>query len=257
MGTKNEVAVQETKAVSLLDMGFTPDEVVFGAEDVSASDIRIGRVLLAQKMSPITDKPGGDIKAGDMWDSITEEKIISMGQPFSFVPIHIYKTLTLKKMVNGKFEFLESHPWDPKFANAPYEYEVGGEKFQNITNINVLAIKESDVGDESALPITITFRSSSLNCGKDIIAECKRLEAIKVSSPQLTMTIVTELKSNDKGSFYVYKKKNSRKTKDYDLNKHIFKQWHDLFTSGQAKVDSEAALDSDLSNGSTEFRGQF
>lgn len=256
MGT-NEVAVVESKLPSLAEMDFTREDNAFGTDDVSAGDIRICRVLLAQKMSPITDNKAAGIKAGDMWDSITEERMVEEGKPFSFIPIHIFKTLTLKKMVNGKYEFLSSHAWDPAFANAPYEYEQGGEKFQNITNINVLAIKESDLGNEAALPVTVTFRSSSLNCGKDIIADCLQAKAKGASSAQLTITVVAELKTNDKGAFYVYKKKASRMTKDYSSNKHIFKNWYDLFNSGKAKVDSEETLDTDSSNGSTEFRGQF
>lgn len=249
---KQEVAVKAPN-----ELAFIKDDIVFGTEDVTAADIRISRVLLAQKMSPVTDKKGTDVTAGDLWDSVSETKICGKETPFSFIPLHIYKTLSIKHKVNGKMEFKEALPWEAKFANLPYEYVVSGIEHQNITNINILSIKESDLGNASAIPVTITFRSTSLNCGKDIIADCLQAKAKGASSAQLTVTVTSEMMTNDKGSFWVYKKKPSRLTKDYVQNKAIFKQWHDMFTSGRAVVDEESKLDAQSSNGLGEFAGQF
>ena len=247
---KNEIAVQDTNT-SLTTFEFTPEADAYGTEGLNGSDIRIPRVLLAQKMSPITDKPGSGLTPGDLWDSITEEKIGDKGQLFSFIPIHIFKTLTLQKMINGKYEFQSSHAWVPAFANAPYEYETAEGKFKNMTNINVLAIKETDLGNPAALPVTISFRSTSLNCGKDIIADCLQAKAKGASSAQLTISIVSEIQTNDKGSYYVFKKKAPRLTKDYVDNKEIFKNWFELFSSGKAKIDEDKEETSQSNSGDT------
>jgi len=239
------------------ELEFIREEKPFGTDEVSAADIRISRVLLAQKMSPITDKKGAGIAAGDMWDSVSETLLTKQGEMFSFVPVHIFKTLTVQEMKNGKFEFKEARPWKPEYANIKWEDVVDGIAQKNIENINILAIKESDLGNPAALPVILSFRSTSLNCGKDIVADCLQAKARGASSAQLTISVFTEMTTNDKRSYYVFKKKAPRLTKDYVANKAVFENWHQMFTSGKALVDDEAKAEAQLKDGFTEFTGQF
>lgn len=239
------------------ELVFLKEDKQFGTDEVSAADIRISRVLLAQKMSPITDKKDAGISAGDLWDSVSESLLTKQGQMFSFIPVHIFKTLTVQAKVNGKFEFKEAKPWKPEYANLKWEEVIDGVEHKNMENINVLAIKEEDLGNPAALPVIVTFRSTSLNCGKDIVADCLQAKAKGASSAQLTISVVTELTQNDKGSYYVFKKKPARLTKDYVANKVTFENWHQMFTSGKALVDDEAKVEAQLKDGFTEFTGQF
>lgn len=240
---KKELVIKQEQALQ-----FLVEEQAFGTDEVSAADIRISRVLLAQKMSPITDKKELGISAGDLWDSVTETKILDAGEIFSFIPINIKKSLTTKHRVNGKFEFLRIDAWDVSFANKKYEENIDGVDYQFVKNIDILAIKEADLGDISALPVYITFRSSSYKCGQDIIASCLQAKAKGASSAQLTINVLTEISTNDKGSFYVFKKKPDTLTKDYANNAANFKRWFELVNSGKAIIDDESKLDAELRN---------
>lgn len=237
------------------ELSFVQDDVKFGTDEVSAADVRISRILLAQKMSPITDKKTSGIVAGDLYDSVTEELTVKEGELFSFVPIHIFKTLTIQQKINGKFEFKESHSWKPEYANLAWEETIAGVEHKNIQNINVLAVKETDLGNPAAFPVIVTFRSSSLNCGKDIIADCLQAKAKGASSAQLTLSVISETKTNDQGTFYIFKKKAPRLTVNYAENKELFKKWNEMFTQGLTKVDDESKVDQQLSG--EPFTGQF
>lgn len=248
MGNKELV----TQTANLAPSIFQPEDDVILSQDVSAADIRISRVLLAHKMSPITDKPGTTIQAGDLYDSVTEERLLAKGAVLEIIPFYLFKTLTVKWEVNGKFEFKEAMPWKPEFAKLPWEFEKGGVKHKNIEGINLLCMRAADMGNPNALPFLVTFRITSLNCGKDIVADYVKATNAKANFAQAKIGLYTELVTKDNNAYYVFKKKVATGNPDYAANKDTFKFWTEQFSKGLAKVDSEQSLEDtekDVSNG--------
>ena len=239
METSKEVVVKQNSDLAMFE---AEDDLI--QSQTSAADILIPRVLLAQKMSPIVDKPGTQIVAGDLYNSVTEEKILGKGQGLKIIPLYLFKTLTIKHQVNGKFEFKSTEPWKEEFEVLPWEFEEQGVLHKNIKNINLVCFREEDLDNPAALPLLISFRVTSLNCGKMFSNDHDTLVKVaKANFSQSVSEIYTELVTKDNNSYYVFKKKVMSKNPKYKENKARLVYWAEQFSKGLAKVDSEEKLE--------------
>lgn len=239
METSKEVAVKNND----LAMFEAEDDLVL-SQSSSSADILIPRVLLAQKMSPIVDKPNANIQAGDLYNSVTEEKILAKGQTLKIVPLYLFKTLTVKHQVNGKFEFKHTEPWKEEFEVLPWEFEEQGVLHKNIKNINLVCFREEDLDNPAALPMLISFRVTSLNCGKMFYNDYEALVKVaRANFSQSVSEIYTELVTKDNNSYYVFKKRVMTKNPKYTESKARLVYWAEQFSKGLAKVDAEEKVE--------------
>lgn len=235
----------------------------WGAENVDVStDIRIPKILLMQSISKKV--ASGDVEVGDLVDSITYEVLGRAKGPkkeestISVVPIYMFKSWVVTYEKNGKMEYLKTLPYLATSTMKEREEIIAGVKHQNNLTYNVLAMKESDLGDPSAFPVMLSLNRMSANCGKDIFSYAQRAQMANKPVCAFTLKLGAEPMTNEKGTFGVFKLRGATETKD--LAKHVvsLKAWHTTFKSGKAVVD-----DADLTDVTSEeipageYKGQF
>lgn len=231
----NLVEVKATNAVAVQELA----NMSWDDDVVEAKDIRIPRLLLMQQMSELVSLRKA--QAGDIVNSITEEKVADEKSPLLIVPIYTFKTWTIHHKVNGKFEYLKQEDYTPANANRPREESIGGVDYQNVETINLLGMRESDLDAADAIPVLLSFRMTSYACGKDVLT--LKTNAARINKPFSTYTIklTPTFVKNDKGNFFVFKFSGAYPTKNFENHVQTLYTWNQTFKAGKAQVAPEEA----------------
>jgi hypothetical protein len=206
----------------------------------------IPKILMAQGMSERVKQK--KLAEGDIYDSVTGEKLGDEKTPIEIIPISSFKTWTIlnKKKGKNKPDFVGIVPMDSSNADLPREVEEndGSTTINNYTlNFNVLLAKELKEG--GALPHVVSFQRTSLKTGKVLANQVTKLGMMKQPAAAQTALLGSQMVTNDQGTFLVFtiqKGRNSAKEEILEA-----KSWYDILSKGQFKVD-----DSDLKSDEVE-----
>lgn len=236
---KQETKKQEVQVLSTTALAVVPahlDQSWDEVSDVEAADIRIPRLLLMQSTSELVGQRKA--AAGDIVNSITGEKVGDETNPLEIVPIYTFKTWVVSEKVNGKFEFKRV---DQYVAGQKRNREevIGGVEVQNAETINVLVMLNKDQENTSALPYLMSFRMTSLNCGKDILTQ--KMHAINMNTPfqKFVLKLAPFYTKNDKGQYFVFKFQGKAENTLFASSAALLRKWYDTFKAGSVKVDEE------------------
>jgi hypothetical protein len=214
------------------------ENMAWGADDVEASDIRIPRLQLMQAMSEKVAE--GDKQPGQIIETSMGMTVAEKGKSINLIPFYIFKDWAIHKKINGKFEWFSREEYTLKNSNKPREEVINGEEYKNFLGINVLAMVESEINDPSALPVVVTFRSTSLKTGQDISTLGIRAQSVNKPLASFTISLGTKFTKNDKGNFFVYEVQKVKPTENFqEIGPRIFK-WYETFKAGKAKLDAES-----------------
>lgn len=249
--SKNEVKKIEQEANSLM----VPEaNEAWGCEEMSSADIRIPRILLMQPLSVAVSEDKA--QPGDMINSLDQKVLCGKKDTMAIVPIYFFKNWQIMEELNGKFEFKCVEPYTASNANRPREEILNGVKVQNNLGYNMLCMLEKDLSDPTSFPYVLTFRRMNSNCGKDLVGYGQKAALGNKPPCIYTIELGSEIKKNDKGSFYVNKITNARATKDFAQYAPILHKWYETFKAGNnVLVDSEIEPAEPISD--EQFRGQF
>lgn len=213
-------------------------------QEISSNDISIPKILTMQFMS---DKvKSGEAKYGEFRDTMSNELIGSIDDPFEFIPIHLERKWVVYEMIKGKRNFLRvdkviSNPTDPKYNdNAPYQDKEGDMIIERdrVMEFFILLPKEVEAG--GAIPYVVPFRRSSLRAGQILSTQMfVKNRAMNLPPGGWVCTLGGRSVSNDDGEFAVMDVKPSRQTTPKELDAAF--TWYKTIVAGAVKVD-----DSDL-----------
>lgn len=247
-------------------------------QEILATDITVPSLLLMQGLSDFVTERKAQL--GDIVRASTVEKLGEPGKVIPFVPLKITTAWAEQEKVGQKFEFRRLLERTPQNEHLPWSFwrnlqgdtfdrpgQLGANAWRRVKSINVFAMlphdidafeaelakaaAEGDIPDlaKTAMPVSISFRSTSFNAGKDVTthylhiaeaAEKANLPNLRPWHYQLGLTCVPD--KNEKGSFFVWKVTPAQKLDRKYLP--TIEKWVKRVNQGNVKVDSTG--DSDL-----------
>lgn len=200
----------------------------------TAEDIIIPKILPLHYMSEKVKDKSIEAAAGDLRDTLSNEKFGDTDTPCEFIPIGIKKAWTIHKKAGN--EFVEKVPWTP--ANAHWEREEGDIIRYLTYEVYVLIPKKID---EGGLPYVLSFRSTSIQAGKMLASKQFELAQKGLMLCDYVFSLSVKETSNDKGDFFVQKV--TPKAKTNATQKAEAMKWLDIMSNSHASVVVD---DSDL-----------
>lgn len=234
MNTSKELTTQQAGGLSI----FQAEADFVDSTQVSASDIRLSYLLLAQKSSTLFDRENhGNVKIGDVYDSTTEEVVCKKGDTLQVVPLTWYKQMHIKFKEGDRWETKERLAWKPEFEKLPYEEEKNGQLQQNHTVYYLVCMLAKDLGTPAAIPYVMVLRGASKKTGQDMVKDYMIASQSKAPFMQAMLEFYTAAETNDSGdTFQVFKKKVMKPNPKYKENETLLKYWKEQFEKGLAKV---------------------
>lgn len=201
------------------------EQTAVGADNIAREDVQMPRLALAQQMSPqcTPGKPeyNEDMRVGDLFNSLNGE-IYGKG-PIRVIPIRIDEARWVEfvpREEGGGVRDMNVPPGDPRTL-----FGVDGEG----KPVPPVATKFLDyilLMADTMEPIALSFKGSGLKAGRDLNGLIK-MRQMKSPRPIYGMVfeISTDMKTNAKGTFAIYKVANAGWVQDqaqYDACKKAF-----------------------------------
>lgn len=191
---KKELAVVENKELSLEQQWL--EQPWGAAEDITAQDFIMPKLLLTQKMSKATD---AGAKMGDWVDSITQEVLGSNTNPIQVVAFQTFPTWQIFEVEGNKKKYKETIPVTPENANMPREEE--GRKNVYCINFYVLLVNRGEANEQ--FPYMWTLSGTASRVGKAICTTFKKLQMKNKPSASVVLQLSAQEKENDEGKWVV------------------------------------------------------
>jgi hypothetical protein len=177
---------------------------------VSASDLAIAKILLMQSTSEMV----GDGKAnfGDMVNSLTGDKLGSIGKPVEILPLAVNKSWVIFDMSSGQPEFLRTEAFTAANANQPWEGEEDGKPVRRDQSINVYVLLVSEITSGEAFPLMVSFRRTGYAAGKALVTQILKQKMFKKPIYARTVMLDATRQKNGTNTYAVFEVKPSRPT---------------------------------------------
>lgn len=191
-----EVVKKETQAL-VANQGVNIGDVMTDM-GMSAEDILIPKLLMAQGTSRVVGEEKA--KLGDWTHSISGEKIAGFEEMIEIIPLRLYKTWIKLDVTQGTPKFLGE---EPALSQKERKWEEldGASKIRNYYTYNFYALLMKDVEAGYALPVVISFKSSSMLTGKKLASQMAFLGAS--GKPVFSETVMLYSKKEKKDTnFY-------------------------------------------------------
>lgn len=169
---------------------------------ISQSDLVIPRILLMQNTSEYV----GDDKAklGDMVDSSTAEVLGGIGEPLEIIPLKAYKTLMTYNMSSGSPKFMRQETLTPELAKLPWEGTEDGQPVKRVQCLNFFVLLASDCEMGEPFPRVISFRSTSMNAGKQLATHLFRLGMFKKPAYAKVVSLKTKKEKYETNTYSTF-----------------------------------------------------
>ena len=227
---KQEVTTKQESNLPAAPMG------AWGAENITAEDILIPRLLLMQPMSDFVTE--GTCKFLDVIDSLERTKVVANEKTaLGIVVFGQFKTWR----VEHDGEFFRTYPFTAD--NAAWEYEsvqqIDGKDVvvTNIITYNYYALSVDDIKANKAFPYVISFKSSSKNAGKALGAHLMRLQSQNKPSAAQVFNLTSKKETNDKGTFGVFEVTPGRETTEQEMA--VTYKWYQQLAKAKVKIDQD------------------
>lgn len=173
----------------------------WGLEDqvIDSKDVVLPRLWLMQALSEaVAEKEIAN--SGDIINSVTEEVLAEAGDSINVVPIKFEKLWFVMEKSDDKGKMLAVEPVTP--ANAARGKEGSHE---GVPCTYIYALRFYVLVEGEALPAVVTFKSTGLRAGKQLLTESwvKNIKAGKNPASRY-MALSAEKQKNDKGVYYVF-----------------------------------------------------
>ena len=196
MANKKEVAVNEEISTAMAEVN---DLASWGDDtQVESKDIILPRLYMMQALSQLVSDDKA--KVGDLVNSVTEEKLGDYETPVKFVPFKVEKLWFNYLATGDKPEFESIEPVTAANINRPNETTVDGVK-----RTHQYALRAYTLVEGEQLPLVITFKSTSLRAGKQLMTEMFVKNKMAGKNPAARyMELISKKEKNDKGTFCVF-----------------------------------------------------
>lgn len=174
-----------------------PQGFAFGFETVTAKDIKIPLIYVAQNMSDVVND--GNARPGDIVENLEKKVLGSKDKPAQIIPFYFQKTYQVKKLVNGKKEFYSNEPYT---TEKPFEENKDGETYYNYPSYNFFVLV---AGDETYTRYVLSFRGTRniTSGGRPMLSQLMQMYQVKRAPYEAVFDIGVKLVENDKGKWFV------------------------------------------------------
>ena len=220
------------------------------AFSIEAQDIQIPKILLMQGLSKYVASE--DAQMGDIVHGGTAELLGSGREKAKkavlILPIMSYKEWANYEMIGGKRDFMSIEPFTAANATQPLSETVDGKEISRdlVMSFFVMLIER-----DSSLPFVISFRRTSLRCGKEINSHILDLRGRELPPVEHVLELGGVKRENDDGTFYVWDFKVGRKATDEEKTKAL--SMLKLLRQSEVRVDNSDIVEGEEKSEETEF----
>lgn len=175
----------------------------FGMENLLTEDLRLPKILLMQQMSKFCTDDGIKARAGELRESF-EGRLLGDGKtPVQIIPFYTTNTWTVKKEVNGKFEFdkIEARA----AGDSKREFEERGKDGITRRNYRTLNIFCLIRNGNLSVPYMVSLQSFSFKlAAQRFLNKGQLLKAEGKAYANRVFNLTSQPVENDKGKFFAY-----------------------------------------------------
>lgn len=210
------------------------------AHKITTDNIIIPRILLMQAMSDKVTK--GEAKFGELRDTLENKLHGGFDKPLEIIPIHSFETYTQSEKLPSGNRFLGVIPAEGN-EGKPYEETVDGKTLINMYTINTYVLLPNEIAEGMDLPYLLTFRSTSVRCGKKIntIMYMRNLAAGR-DPWAAAITVSTTKTQNDQGTFGVFDVAGQRAATPEEMARAA--HWFGVIDAGKTEIAEEENVES-------------
>ena len=138
----------------------------WGDDVADTAELLIPKAILMQAVSELVQD--GTCANGDIIRSTDKKVLGNSKKPCLIIPFSMTRTWIENKYDGGMYRWDHEHAWTAENANAPWEYEVNGEKWKRQKAYNFFALLPEEK-DPTSLPIIkLQFKSGSARAGTQL-----------------------------------------------------------------------------------------
>lgn len=239
----------------------------WGSEGVDDADILIPRLLLMQGLSKQVSS--GKAALGDILRSTSGEVLAAKTKSLDVIPLTTFKTWVLEEFVaapkgGGKWEFRGIVPMTGENKDAPLEWKESDKEWRRSRSLNFYVLLPEDIKkevaarkaaakgdmidpDDALLPVLLSFRRSSYQAGRELATHFKKAEHFGVPPASSVFSLGSEVKTNDLGTFHIFKLAKARKSTQEELT--VARSWYTTLQKARVAVHDEGEEDAVPANG--------
>lgn len=173
-----------------------PETFMGAAGDVRASDLKIGRIAVAQAMSKAVESE--KVRKGALYDCELQMELgFRTEKPLEVIILSSHRYWLIKEKVGNEEKFLKKIP-----ANDPNELAREEGNIRRYYHHAFVVLLPSEISDGIELPYEIAFRSTDLDAAKAISKFLLNMGRKKISSLKKVFSLTTSQRTkNDKSWF--------------------------------------------------------
>lgn len=221
------VVKTETQAMTVSD--------VMADMGVSSRDMLIPRLMLMQNTSEYV----GDDKAkmGDVVNSQTLEVLGDTSKPVEVIPLRVYKTWKVYDLRGSVPKKLREEPMtaDNEKKDAMGTIMEGEVPTKHYYCINAMVLVASDIAKGEAFPTVVTFKSTSLMAGKQLVSFIVRQAAFRKNPFDNVVTLGVTKQKKESNTYAVFNAVKGRETTPAEREEAI--RWISDLKNMVVKVD--------------------
>jgi hypothetical protein len=227
----NDVTVTSSTEVANVE-----DLSQWGLEEqvIDSKDVILPRVWLMQALSKLVAEDEV-ASAGDIVNSVSEEIIAPSGEWLKVVPVKFEKLWFVMSKTEDKPDLLAIEPVTPLNASREREGTYEGQPCSFNYALRFYLLLEGE-----DLPAVVTFKSTSLRAGKQLLTEAyvKNIKAGKNPASRY-LALSSQKQKNDKGVYYVFAVKAMEET-PIDVQREAL-QWVNTLKKEVPKIAGDEA----------------
>ena len=202
---------------------------------MTADNIIIPRILLMQAMSEKVTQ--GEAKFGELRDTLENKMHGNEANPLEVIPFHSFETIAVQEVTSAGRRFVANLPARGNEGKA-YEETVDGKNLINMYTCNIYCLLPQEIAEGMDLPYLLTFRSTSVRCGKKIntIMYMRNLAAGRDPWAAVIKLSVTKTQ-NDKGTFGVFDVARQRASTPEEMARCA--HWFNVVHAGKTEIAEE------------------
>lgn len=233
----NELVNQESRELAL-----NADTYMGAAGDVRASDLKIGRISVAQAMSKAVESE--QVRKGALYDvELKQELGFREEKPLEVIILKSHRYWIEKEKIGNEEKFKRRMP-----GNDPEEYAREEGNLRRYYHHAFIVLLPSEMAEGVELPYEIAFRSTDLDAAKTISKYLLNMGRKKISSLKKTFLLTTSTRTKNDKTWYGTNVSMGRDTTEQEQAMAI--EWCQQLLSAKVQTVSE---DGDTSQENARF----
>lgn len=172
------------------------DTFMGAAGDVRASDLRIGRISVAQAMSKAVESE--QVRKGALYDvELKEELGFRQEKPLEVIILNSHRYWIVKEKVGNEFKYVKRIP-----GNDPNEFPREDGNIFRFYHHAFLVLLPGQITEGLELPYEIAFRSTDLDAAKTISKYLLNMGRKNISSLKKTFLLTTSQRTKNSNTWY-------------------------------------------------------